>query len=131
MAINTQPDIHELVICANVFIHKDGKYLVLKRSEQKKYAPGVLHPVGGKVDLNENPYETAVREAREETGITVKDLNLRAVLLELKPLSDEPYNWVIYHFIGEYDSGDTIETEEGELQWLTADEIKQSNLFPS
>jgi 8-oxo-dGTP pyrophosphatase MutT (NUDIX family) len=131
MAINSRPDIHELVICANIFIKRDNKYLVLKRSEHKKYAPNVIHPVGGKLDQNENPFQAAVREAKEETGISVANLRLRAVLLEIKPLSDEPYNWVIYHFIGDYESGDLIETEEGELLWLNADEIKDSQLFPS
>lgn len=131
MAINSHPDIHKVVICANIFIKKDDKYLVLKRSEHKKYAPNVFHPVGGKVDLNENPYEATIRETKEETGITVANLRLRAVLLEIKPLSNEPYNWVIYHFIGDYESGKVTQTEEGELLWLTADEIKNSPLFPS
>jgi 8-oxo-dGTP pyrophosphatase MutT (NUDIX family) len=131
MAINTRPDIHELVICANIFIRKENNYLVLRRSEHKKYAPNVIHPVGGKVDLDENPYQAALREAKEETGLTVTNLHLRAVLLEIKPVSYEPYNWMIYHFIGDYVSGDVLETEEGELLWLTEDEIKRSQLFPS
>lgn len=131
MAINSRPDIHELVICANIFIRKDDKYLVLKRSENKKYAPNFLHPVGGKVDLDENPYQAAIREAKEETGLTVTDLRLRAVLLDLKPLSDEPYNWMIYHFIGDYESGEILKTDEGELLLLSEDEIKNSQLFPS
>jgi 8-oxo-dGTP diphosphatase len=131
MAINSTPDIHELVICANVFIKKDDKFLVLKRSKLKKYAPNVIHPVGGKVDLNENPFEAAIREAKEETGISIENLNLRAVLLEIIPRSNEPNNWVIYHFIGDYKAGDLIETEEGELLWLTPEEVRQADLFPS
>lgn len=131
MPINTDPDIHQLVICANIFIKKADKYLVIKRSEHKKYAPNIIHPIGGKTDLNENPYQTAVREAKEESGLSVTNLQLRAVLLEIKPISDEPYNWMIYDFIGDYESGELIETEEGTLLWLTEDEIKASQLFPS
>ena len=62
MAINNAPHIHNLVICANIFVRKDGKYLLLKRSPLKKYAPNVIHPIGGKVDQGENPYTSAQRE---------------------------------------------------------------------
>jgi 8-oxo-dGTP diphosphatase len=118
-------------MCANVFIHDSGKFLVLKRSEQKRYAPGFLHPVGGKIDLNEDPYTAAVREVREETGLAVKDLTLKAVINELAPPPDRSYNWLIFHFIAEYDGGEVATTDEGELVWLEADQIKAAQLFPS
>ncbi len=131
MPINTRPDIHEQVICANCFIRKDGKYLVLRRSEQKKYAPGVVHPIGGKVDLGENPYTAAVREVLEEAGINIENVRLEAVLLEITPVVNEPYNWLIFHFSADYKSGEVKTTDEGELILLTEDELKREKLFPS
>jgi len=118
-------------MCANIFIQKDDKYLVLRRSPLKRWAAGVVHPVGGKIDLNEDPLTAAKREALEETGVAVKNLKLEAVILEVEPVKAEPGNWIIFHFSGEYDSGEVLNTEEGELVWLTADEIKQEKLFPS
>ncbi len=82
--LHNAPDIHEQVICANVFIRKDGRYLLLRRSSLKKYAPNVVHPIGGKVDFGENPF-TAAREAKEEMGLTIKIVHLEAVLLEIDP----------------------------------------------
>jgi 8-oxo-dGTP diphosphatase len=131
MAITTEPDIHKLVICANVFIRRGHKYLVLRRSEQKRFAPGVIHPVGGKLELDEDAYAGAIREVREETGVTVKNMRLEAVINELLPPPDRNYNWLIFHFSADYDSGDVLTTDEGELVWLTADEIKNSKLFAS
>ena len=131
MAVNTDPDIHEQVICANCIIRKNDKYLVLRRSSQKKYAPGVVHPVGGKVDLGENPYTAAVREVEEETGVKVSDLSLEAVLYEIKPVLGERYNWLIFYFIGDYKSGEVKKTDEGELVWLTGEEWAKEELFPS
>lgn len=131
MAINSEPDIHNLVICANIFIRKGDKYLMLRRSPQKRWAAGVVHPVGGKVDLGEDPITAAQREAREEAGVAVKNLSLLAVILEIDPVKSEPGNWMIFHFVGDYDSGEAEQTEEGELVWLSEAEIKQAKLFPS
>jgi 8-oxo-dGTP diphosphatase len=131
MAITTEPDIHNLVICANVFIRRGDRYLVLKRSDQKRFAPGVIHPVGGKLELNEDALTAALREVREEAGVTVKNVRLEAVINELLPPPDHNFNWLIYHFSADYDSGEVIGTEEGELVWLTADEIRSSKLFAS
>jgi len=131
MPINTRPSIHEQVLCANCLIRKNGKFLVLRRSKRKKYAPGVVHLVGGKIDLDENPYSAAIREVYEETGVKVENVRLEAVFLELKPVLGEPYNWLIFHFSADYKEGNVKETEEGELLWLTGEEVKRQNLFPS
>ena len=131
MPINTPAEIHQYVVCADIFVKKGDRYLALKRSAQKKYAPNVVAPVGGKVDLNENPYEAVVREVEEEAGVKVKNIKLKAVILELQPEKDEPYNWLVFHFSGEYESGEVIQTDEGELVWLTAEELKAAPLFPS
>lgn len=131
MPINQAPHIHQLVICANVFVRKDGKYLMLARSPQKKYAPDVVHPIGGKLDPNENPYQCALRELFEEAGIQVKNVRLEAVLLEILPIPDEPNNWLIFHFSADWQSGKLKTTEEGEFVWLTASQIVKQKLFPS
>lgn len=131
MPINTAPDIHNLVVCANVFVRKDGKYLLLKRSDKKRFAPGVVHPIGGKVDLNENPFVAAEREVFEEAGVKVKNMRLEAVLLEILPVKDMPNNWLIFHFSADYEVGEIKQTEEGELVLLEKDEIEKQRLFPS
>lgn len=131
MAINNEPEIHKLIICANVFVRKGDKYLLLKRSSLKKWAPNVVHPIGGKVDLGENPLEAARRELFDESGVTVSDVKLEAVVLERNPTKTDPYDWMIFHFSGDYESGEVKECEEGELVWLTADQIKNGPLFPS
>lgn len=131
MVINTQAQIHTLVICANIFIRKNERYLVLKRSPLKRYAPNVIHPVGGKVDLHEDPLIAAKREVLEEAGVLVSNIRLEAVLFELQPIKDAPENWMIFHFSGDYESGEVKETEEGELLLLSKEELLNADLFPS
>lgn len=129
--INFKPNVLELVVCANVFIRKDSKYLLMKRSPDKKYAPNRIHPFGGKLDPNENPYVGAVREIKEEIGVNINNLKLEAVILELTDEKDLPVNWLIFHFSADYENGEVKTTEEGEVVYLSGDEVKNSDLFPS
>lgn len=130
MAINTAPHIHNLIVCANIFVRKDGKYLLLKRSPHKRYIPNVVHPVGGKIEPNENPYLGAQRELLEEAGITVTNMRLEAVVLSIKPIKGENENWLIFHFSADHNSGELIATEEGELVLIDAGEIGKQKLLP-
>ncbi|MCL5011159.1 MAG: NUDIX domain-containing protein [Patescibacteria group bacterium] len=132
MPINQCPNIHELVVCANFFVRKNNKYLLIKRSSKKTFAPNVMHPIGGKIDANENPFFGAQRELFEEAGIKVKNIKLEAVILEIAPHKEiMANNWLIFHFSGDYDSGELKTSEEGKFIWLTSEEIKQQELFPS
>ena len=56
---------------------------------------------------------------------------LEAIILELTDEKDLPVNWLIFHFSADYKSGDVKSNDEGEAIYLTPDEIKSSELFPS
>jgi len=129
--MNQKPSVLPMIVCANVFIRKNGKYLLMKRSPNKKYAPNKIHPFGGKMDKDENPYVGAVREIREEVGIEIENLKLEAMVLELSPDKNIEADWMIFHFSADYKSGEVITSEEGEVVYLTPEEIKKAELFPS
>ena len=133
MSVNSTVNKHTIVICANMFVRKDGKYSMLRRSASKIDLPNQLHSVGGKIDDGEDPLLAARRELKEEAGLTVKNIRLEAVLTEIMP-NDHPLydtNWLIYYFSGDYNSGALKGTEEGELVWMSPDEIIQDNMFVS
>jgi len=130
MPVNQSPCIHQLVMCVNVFVRKNGKYLMLKRSPGKTYAPDVIHPIGGKIEPDEGPFLAAQREVLEEAGIKIKNMRLEAVVLELKPYKTTGGNWLIFHFTADYDSGKISKTDEGELVLLKNKDILKQRLFP-
>jgi 8-oxo-dGTP diphosphatase len=133
MAVNSTPNIHTIVICANMFVRKDGKYLVIKRSPAKLDLPNVIAPIGGKIDTNEDPLHAAKREVMEEAGIDVANVRLEAVITEVPHPDDSQYKetWLIFDFSGDYAGGEVKSTEEGELLWLTAQELQQASLYAS
>lgn len=49
-------------------IRKDGKILVLKRSDKDDHKPGIWETVGGGMDKEESPQGALLREISEETG---------------------------------------------------------------
>lgn len=127
---NSKPHIHQLIICANTLVKKDDKYILMRRSSSKKFAPDVVVPFGGKVDLNEDPLDAAVRELKEETGMEVKNMRLNAVITEIQNDPQMLGNWLVFYFSADYASGNLIETPEGELVELTAEEMDKEKLFP-
>ncbi len=55
---------------ALALIHRDGHWLVSRRGAGRVFA-GLWEFPGGKVESGESPADAAVREAREEVGLTV------------------------------------------------------------
>ena len=59
------------MIEAHIFreINNGIEFLLMKRSEKQIY-PGLWQMVTGKIKANEKAFETALREIKEETGLT-------------------------------------------------------------
>lgn len=55
--------------------NKEGRIL-LQRRQGTKLWPGFLALPAGHIDARENPYEAAIREAKEELNIKIKEENI-------------------------------------------------------
>ena len=62
------PHIHERIdFTVAIFVVRDGKVLVVHHRKLGKWLP-----LGGHVELDEDPEQAALREAREESGLEVE-----------------------------------------------------------
>ncbi len=99
-----------------------GKVLVLDR-KLDTWA-GLTFP-GGHVEWGESFYDAAVREAKEETGLDVKKLRHCGTVNWANKRTGERYVELLYRtsdFYGALTEG----TREGEVLWMTMDELKRS-----
>ena len=132
--------LHEVVITA--IIVKDGKYLITRRSSNKKRFPGMWTVPGGKLeskDYLELPKDTEHywynvlertlrREVKEEVGIDID--NIRYVTSLATVHADGSPSLVI-SCVADYASGEiTLQPDESDQSaWVSLDESKNYNLI--
>lgn len=68
-----------ILVTLECFVQKDGKYLMLHRKAGKRIMPNVWMAPGGKREFNEGLFVATRREILEETGLTIKNLRIKAV----------------------------------------------------
>ena len=105
---------HNSTLC---YIVKDGKVLMLHRVKKKN---DINHDkwigIGGKFEPEEAPEECILREAKEETGLTLTAWRCRGVVTFLQEGGEGEY---MYLFTADDFTGELIECEEGDLQWVS------------
>lgn len=111
-----------ITVTLECFVKKGNKYLMLHRSPQKHIMPNVWMAPGGHREFNEGLFECAKREVLEETGLKIKNLEIKvAGNAYLKDLDEEFF----FHFIfADYAGGRLKQkVDDGEFVWLTKSQI--------
>ena len=107
---------HNSTLC---YIVKDGKVLMLHRVKKKN---DINHDkwigIGGKFEPEEAPEECILREAKEETGLTLTSWRCRGVVTFLQEGGEGEY---MYLFTADDFTGELTECDEGDLQWVSMD----------
>jgi 8-oxo-dGTP diphosphatase len=112
-----------LTIQATVcFIVKDGKVLLLKKSEGL-FGQGKWNAPGGKVLSGEDPEHSAVREVLEETQLKVKHLEHVATVYFYKFDRRDIPDWTVSVFLSRVFEGTPIGGREGILEWFNVNAL--------
>ena len=90
---------------------------------------GITFP-GGHVDDGESIYESTIREAKEETGLTISKLEQVGIIHMNKPNSHE--RRIIFLYKTSNFKGKIItESNEGKVFWVDINELKTMHLAPN
>lgn len=132
--------LHEVAITA--IIVKDDKYLITRRSPEKKRFPGMWVVPGGKMETEDylqlpkdtefywyNVLErTLSREVKEEVGLDIENVEY---LTSLATVHDDGSPSLVISCIADYAGGE-VKLQEGEtdaFEWVTLKEAKEYDLI--
>ncbi len=128
-------------VAATAIIVKDGKYLIVKRSEKEKAFPGLWTVPGGKLELNDyskkpkdtedcwyNIFENLIkREVMEETKLNVKNIKYLTSLSFIRP---DNVPTIVVSFFADHDSGEVdLNNELVDHAWVDLKEAKKFELI--
>ena len=104
-------------------MNKEGKFLVQKRSKNKKIFPDMWSLIAGAVDTGETSEEGAIREAKEEIGVDINKDDME-LILSFKRTHNFLDVWLVRKDI---DLKDIIMQEEEvqEVKWVTKEELEE------
>ena len=104
------------------YIERDGEYLMLhrtKKTNDENHDKWI--GIGGKFEAFESPYDCVLREAKEETGLTLTSLRYRGIVTFV---SDQfPVAEYMHLFTADGFTGEIIPCDEGDLEWIRIEDL--------
>jgi len=118
------------VVAVTGFLYRDGKFIILKRSEKEIQSPGKWTVPGGKVERGDTILEALEKEIKEETGLeTEKEFEFLGDSEFTRP---DGYHVVVPRFLCRAKSGE-VNIDKNDFTdhaWISLDEIGNYDLIP-
>ena len=119
-------------LCTLCYLIRDNKYLMLHRVKKKN---DINHDkwigVGGHFESGESPEDCVRREVLEETGYTLISQRFRGIVTfvyseknDSDTLACNEITEYMHLFTSDDFTGQQIECDEGNLEWVDTDEVK-------
>ncbi len=110
-----------------IYIERGDQYLMLHRTKKEN---DLNHDkwigVGGKFERDESPEECMLREAREETGLTLTHWRYRGLVTFVSDTWETEY---MHLFTADRWTGTPRECDEGELAWIAKEKLLSLHLW--
>jgi 8-oxo-dGTP diphosphatase len=117
------------LVGVGAIIIEDARVVLVKRAHPPLEAEWSIP--GGVLEVGELVREAAIREAREETGLTIEPVELLGVFDRvLRDLEQRvQYHYVLIDFLCRRVAGDLVAASDAiEVNWFTRDELPALNL---
>ena len=112
---------YQLVPRTLIFIQDGDKYLFIHKKKKDSFGFQKLNGIGGHIELGEEPFESARREIKEESGLEINDLSLAALVfieIGINP------GILMFVFHATYLEGQLCESDEGDLVWIRRGDLE-------
>ncbi len=107
------------------FLVKDGKVLVVQRGEDVGSFRGKWSAISGYLE-EKDPYDQALKEVDEETGLDVKKISKGEPVLA----RSEDKVWKVHPFILETEGEPELNWENVRYKWIEPEDIKEMKTVP-
>lgn len=106
----------------NCVLYKDNQVLLLQKPRR-----GWWVAPGGKMESGESVRDACIREYREETGIYLKNPEIKGIFTFIIKEGDKVVSeWMMFSFFAtQFDGNNVVESEEGKLKWHDKEEISK------
>lgn len=109
------------------YIEKDNQYLMLHRvSKKNDINKDKWIGIGGHFEKDESPEECLLREAKEETGLTLTSYHFRGLVTFISDRWETEYMCL---YTADGFEGEMTECDEGKLEWIEKDKIWDLELW--
>jgi 8-oxo-dGTP diphosphatase len=110
------------------YVRRDGKTLMVHRIKKPNdMHQGKWNGLGGKLEPGETPEECAIREIFEESGLRIRDPQLKGLLTF--PAFAKEEDWYAFVFVVTDFAGELIDSPEGVLAWVDDSELLGLDLW--
>lgn len=115
-------EVNELQRVTNCLLLRDNKVLLLQKPRR-----GWWVAPGGKMEPGESVRDSCIREFREETGIYLRNPNIKGIFTFIIKDGDKIVSeWMMFTFFSTNSDGIHVEeSEEGKIVWHDLEEIKK------
>lgn len=110
-------------VCAGGLLVRESEILLARRSEDRKFYPGVWDVIGGHCERDETPGDALVRELEEEVGVRPRAFEEVAVLAEPQPTEHGEARYHVF-VVTAWSGGEPrlLGSEHSELRWVSLDD---------
>jgi 8-oxo-dGTP diphosphatase len=106
------------------FIHSGGQVLLIRK--KRGLGAGKINAPGGRIEPGETPLEAAIRETREEVGLTPHNLEKHG---ELHFQFSDGYSLFCTVFIARGCQGVLCETDEADPFWVATEAVPYDGMW--
>ena len=105
----------------------DSTLMIHRVKKENDYHLGKWNGLGGKFEQGESPEECAIREIKEESGLTVNNITMKGFITF--PMFDGKEDWYVFLFVSDKYEGKLIDSKEGNLAWIPNEKLMEINLW--
>ena len=122
-------DPKNLIIVASIALIDTNNQILIAKRPNKKHLSGYWEFPGGKVEKDESPQNTIIREVKEELNI---DINNKCVApLTFSEFDYEEFHLLLLLYVCRRWEGEPMSMEKNEIKWVKANMLRQYKMPPA